>query len=299
MDGDGFPDLVAAYATASGGIDVCNIGSGGFTMTNMVVDQNTNTTAYGGVNFDSAAPANGTNVIIGSTLSGNKTTALVDTNGGGINLYADAQNVNITNSTISGNIAAGQGGGVFVRHTNGGAITISGTTISGNTAASRGGGVSNGNLLASSLAILNDSAILNNVSQGTAASFESRGGGIFILTGTGIGTITNDDVAVSITTVTLPNPSVGAAYSQTVAATGGSGPYTFSLSAGALPTGIFLSTAGVLSGTANQVGSFSSTIAATDANSQTASRAYTLNVAAPTLTLTPPAGALTATFGIA
>lgn len=167
-------------------------------MTNVVVDQNTNTTAYGGgLNFDSAAPANGTNVIIGSTLSGNKTTALVDTNGGGINLYGDAQNVNITNSTISGNTAAGQGGGAFIRHTNGGAITISGTTISGNTAASRGGGVSNGNLLASSLAILNDSAILNNVSQGTAASFDSRGGGIFILTGTATNTTTLTEVTIS------------------------------------------------------------------------------------------------------
>ena len=115
----------------------------------------------------------------------------------------------------------------------------------------------------------------------------------------GIGTITNDDVAVSITTVTLPNPSVGVLYGQSVAATGGSGSYTFSLSAGTLPTGIFLSTGGVLSGTTNQVGSFFSTIAATDANSQTASRAYTLTVAAPSLTLTPPAGALTANFGVA
>ncbi len=178
---NGAPD----FSYTGGGIDVCNTLSGGFTMTNVVVDQNTNTTAYGGgVNFDSFA-ANGTFSIIGSTISGNKTTstASVDKNGGGINLFADQHSVNITNSTISGNTSAGQGGGVLVRHTNGGAITFSGTTISGNTASSRGGGVSNINLGGSSLAILNDSAIVNNVSQGTVVSTESRGGGILIFTG--------------------------------------------------------------------------------------------------------------------
>ena len=194
------PNGAADFSYTGGGIDVCNTGSGGFTMTNVVVDQNTATTAYGGgVNFDSVAPANGTNSITGSIISGNRTTsaASVLKNGGGINLFADAHNVNITNSTISGNISAGEGGGVYVRHTNGGAIQMSGTTISGNTAASRGGGVSNSNFAASSLAINNDSALLNNVSQGTTASGESRGGGIFIFTGTAANTTTLTEVTIT------------------------------------------------------------------------------------------------------
>ncbi len=185
------PTSAPDFSYTGGGIDVCSTGSGGFTMTNVVVDQNTNTTAYGGgVNFDTFA-ANGTFAIVGSTINGNRTLSPLGNNtGGGINLFGDQHNVNITNSTIGGNTSAGEGGGVVVRHTNGGAITISGTTISGNTAASRGGGISNINLAASSLAIVNDSAILNNVSQGTAASTESRGGGIFIFVGTAANTTT-------------------------------------------------------------------------------------------------------------
>ncbi len=191
------PTSAPDFSYTGGGIDVCNTGSGGFTMTNVVVDSNTNTLGYGGgVNFDTLA-ANGTYTIIGSTISGNKTLSTLGNNtGGGINLFADAHNVNITNSTISGNTAAGEGGGVFARHTNGGAITMSGTTISGNTAASRGGGISNSNLGSSSLAILNDSAILNNVSQGTIG-LESRGGGIFIFTGTAANTTTLTEVTIS------------------------------------------------------------------------------------------------------
>ena len=115
----------------------------------------------------------------------------------------------------------------------------------------------------------------------------------------GIGTITNDDVAISITTLTLPNPSTGVAYSQAVAASGGGAPYSFAVTAGTLPAGILLAPGGSLSGTTNQVGTFSISITVTDVNGQTASRSYTLTVAAPTLTLTPPAGALTATFGTA
>src|SRR5579862_2498694 len=56
--------------------------------------------------------------------------------------------------------------------------------------------------------------------------------------------------ALTITTMSLPNAQVGAAYSTTLAATGGSGPYTWSLSAGTLPPGLSLDAAtGLVSGT--------------------------------------------------
>jgi trimeric autotransporter adhesin len=194
------PSTAPDFSYTGGGIDICGVGAQTFTMTNVVVDQNTNTNGYGGgVNMDSVPGTNGTFSIINSTISGNRTTSTASTlkNGGGINLFGDAHNVNITNSTISGNTSAAEGGGVFVRHTNGGAITISGTTISGNTAASRGGGISNNNLLASSLTVNNDSAIVNNVSQGTAASTESRGGGISIVAGVATNTTTLTEVTIS------------------------------------------------------------------------------------------------------
>jgi len=56
---------------------------------------------------------------------------------------------------------------------------------------------------------------------------------------------------LSITTTTLPNGTEGTAYTATLAATGGTGTYTWSLAATstALPTGLTLSPSGVISGT--------------------------------------------------
>ena len=105
--------------------------------------------------------------------------------------------------------------------------------------------------------------------------------------------------AVAVNPATLPNPTAGAAYSQTLTATGGSAPYTFALTAGALPNGIALASGGALSGTSTVVGTYTFTATATDGNGQTGSRAYTVTIAAPTLTMTPAAGTLTAPYGAA
>jgi hypothetical protein len=63
-------------------------------------------------------------------------------------------------------------------------------------------------------------------------------------------TITITPAALAITTVSLPNGQINVAYSTTLAATGGTTPYTWSLISGALPTGLALNAAtGVISGT--------------------------------------------------
>lgn len=69
---------------------------------------------------------------------------------------------------------------------------------------------------------------------------------------------------VSVTTAALPGGTVGAAYSQTLAAAGGLAPYTWNLSAGALPAGLTLSAGGVIAGTPTAVGTASFTVRATD-----------------------------------
>ena len=110
------------------------------------------------------------------------------------------------------------------------------------------------------------------------------------------------DVAAPVIVVnpaTLANPDAGIAYSEVLSATGGVGPYGFALTAGALPTGITLSTGGTLSGTSNEVGTFNFTVTATDANGQTGARAYTVTIAAPVLTMNPAPGTLTAPYGVA
>ncbi|MDR6674716.1 outer membrane autotransporter protein [Xanthomonas translucens] len=104
---------------------------------------------------------------------------------------------------------------------------------------------------------------------------------------TGTGTITNDDAVVTVGPASLPSATAGTAYSQNLSASGGTAPYSFVISAGALPAGLTLSAAGVLSGTPTASGSFNFTATATDSGGSPTSgnRAYALVVASPTLTL--------------
>ncbi len=84
--------------------------------------------------------------------------------------------------------------------------------------------------------------------------------------------------ALSISTITLPSGTTGIAYSQTIAPTGGTAPITFAISTGTIPTGLTLTTAGVLSGTPPATGTFTFDVVATDAVGATAIQSYTVNV---------------------
>ncbi len=61
----------------------------------------------------------------------------------------------------------------------------------------------------------------------------------------------------------LPSGTVGVAYSRTLVSAGGTGPYTYSLYSGALPTGLTLA-GGVISGTPTAAGTFVGTVQITD-----------------------------------
>jgi PKD repeat protein len=82
---------------------------------------------------------------------------------------------------------------------------------------------------------------------------------------------------VALTPATLPGGAVGTAYSQTLTASGGTGPYTFAAS-GSLPPGLTLSPTGALSGTPTESGSFSFTVTATDVNGCAVSQDYSVMV---------------------
>jgi len=116
--------------------------------------------------------------------------------------------------------------------------------------------------------------------------------------------------APTLTFTSVPPGEVGAAYSDTLIATGGTAPYHWSVSAGTLPDGITLDAAtGELSGTPTAASTSNLSVQVTDAKAQTAAQALTLEIAAaPGLDFAdPPAGeagaaysdALTVTGGTA
>src|SRR6266851_559925 len=91
--------------------------------------------------------------------------------------------------------------------------------------------------------------------------------------------------ALSVTTTSLAPGQTGQQYSLTLAATGGTPSYTWSISLGTLPTGLALGAAsGQISGTPTASGQSSFTVAVKDSASspQTASKALTLVISSST-----------------
>ena len=105
-------------------------------------------------------------------------------------------------------------------------------------------------------------------------------------TGSQAYSITIDSACVPLvfSPTTLPDGTVGTAYSQTVTATNGTAPITYSVSAGALPAGLSLDTStGDITGTPTTVETANFTISAIDNDGCTGSQAYTVNIVASCL----------------
>jgi hypothetical protein len=109
--------------------------------------------------------------------------------------------------------------------------------------------------------------------------FTSTGGG-------GVGT------PLAVSTTSLSNATQSAGYSQSLAAAGGTPPYSWSISSGKLPAGLTLSTPGAISGTPTVAGSSSFAATVRDSASASASANLSINVvagAAPTVSISSPA----------
>jgi titin len=97
----------------------------------------------------------------------------------------------------------------------------------------------------------------------------------------------------TISSSPLPDGEMGAAYDQTPSATGGNGPYTWSVTDGSLPTGLTLEpSTGEISGTPTASGPSTFTLVVTDAESQQGTQLESVTIAAdPSITSpTLPAG---------
>ncbi len=99
-------------------------------------------------------------------------------------------------------------------------------------------------------------------------------------------TITIQAPTISILPESLVYATVGVPYTATLQATGGTAPYTFALSAGAMPDGLSLTQGGTISGTPTAAGTNSLTFTATDSSGYSGSKQYSLVVLMP-LNLTP------------
>ena len=76
----------------------------------------------------------------------------------------------------------------------------------------------------------------------------------------------------------LPPATTKVPYSKTLTVTGGTAPYTWSVSGGRLPTGLTLSNTGVVSGTPTAKGNFNSTLLLKDTYGQVFTKNYSVQV---------------------
>jgi large repetitive protein len=109
-------------------------------------------------------------------------------------------------------------------------------------------------------------------------------------------TVGGSTTPVSIITASLPGATTGNAYSQNLAATGGTAPYSWSVSSGNLPAGLAISTTGLITGTPTATGTSAFTVRVTDSASGSATRSLSIVVSAATplniTTTTLPAATL-------
>jgi hypothetical protein len=98
----------------------------------------------------------------------------------------------------------------------------------------------------------------------------------------------------------LPSATMGVFYSQTLSVSGSVPPYTWSLVSGTLPSGLSLSSSGLLTGIPTATGVFTLLIRAADSYASSASRTFSLTVsdAACTYTLNTAGQAFTSAGGV-
>lgn len=101
-------------------------------------------------------------------------------------------------------------------------------------------------------------------------------------------TINGGSISISPASGSLPSATAYQAYSETLSASGGTAPYTYSQVPGtAPPSGISIGSSGTISGTATALGSTNFSVKVTDSTGASTQVNYTLQVVAPTITLSP------------
>jgi hypothetical protein len=125
----------------------------------------------------------------------------------------------------------------------------------------------------SAVAVVNAGGLATGVSAGTTTIYATLAGQ------SGSSTLTVQVAPLVITTSFLPNGMTSVAYTATLAASGGTTPYLWSLASGSLPTGLKLnSNSGTITGTPTAAGTNSFTVQVSDAGNpiKTATQALSI-----------------------
>jgi len=137
---------------------------------------------------------------------------------------------------------------------------------------------------AAGVATVTGAGQVNGVAAGTANITASWLG----QTATSAVTVTAASSLSVLTPSPLPAGTVGTPYALTFAADGGTAPYAWSVSTGALPPGLSLGAHGALGGTPTSPLTANFTVQVVDASTSVASKAFTLTINAGTLAILTP-----------
>lgn len=98
--------------------------------------------------------------------------------------------------------------------------------------------------------------------------------------------------AIVFSTASLASATYNVAYTGAVTATGGAGTLSYKVSAGSLPAGLTLSSAGAITGTPTAAGTANFTVTASDAYGDSAQQNLSITVNYPAIVISPASGAL-------
>jgi len=177
----------------------------------------------------------------------------------------------------------------------GSGATVSGTlsvvaSVSSNTTKVQfevDGGNSGSALTSAPFTLSLDTTALSNGSHSLSAAASTSAGQI---TSSASIAIIVDNPRLTISTTSFPPGQLQVSYSAPVAATGGTPPYSWSLSSGGLPAGLSLSSSGTIAGIPTVAGSFSFTIGVKDNAGGSVSAGFSLNISSGSMASAAPFG---------
>lgn len=141
--------------------------------------------------------------------------------------------------------------------------------------------------LPAGLSLSSSGALTGTPTSSGSFNFSVKATDDYSFTGTRSYTLVISPASITITPTVLTPPVYANAYSQTITASGGIAPYTYSLTGDALPAGLSFTPWGTLTGIPSSTGTYNITITATDATSSTSSRSYSFIIAAPSIAIAP------------